>query len=62
MDNFKKDYNAKLDLVNKLIRELNELEDKRIDYCKNKIMDILENHPILDIDLVKNADFYYLDL
>ena len=41
MDNFKKDYNAKLDLVNKLIRELNELEDKRIDYCKNKIMDII---------------------
>ena len=62
MENFKRDYNAKLDLVNKLMRELNELEDKRIDYCKNKIMDILETHPILDIDLVKNADFYYLDL
>ena len=62
MENFKRDNNAKLDLVNNLMCELNGLEDKRIVYCKNKIMDILETHPILDIDLVKKADFYYLDV
>ena len=61
MESFRKEYESKKELFNKTARELNQLEEKRIDYCKNKVIDVIENHPILDDKFAKNAGYYYFD-
>ena len=62
MENFRKEYESKKELFNKTARELNQLEEKRIDYCTSKVIDVIENHPILDDKFAENADYYYLDV